>query len=589
VTILSIAGVDRTTYLDNAPGGLTVEYALQQRPALRGRLKDRSGAWRPGIRDVVTLEVDGVRLFGGLIATTDETDWGDYKGNLINFEAADYAHYADRVLVNGITYGPTLRDHVDQIIGRLSQYGITRDPAMAPGPNLGAQGWPFKYVSETFDTLAALAEYVWAIDPYGVLKMAPPATTPATAPLTADNATINQIAGAHDLTLYVNTIWLQYGGTGTREYTDTWHGDGTTREFIMTNHVAIAPTTVTVNSVVKPVGAYGVDDMEWTFKPRDPVPNYRGGLFQRASDPVLTAADTLVATYTAEFPGDAHAVDDAGVAEYGEIAIVEQRDDIYDRANAQQWVDARLRERGGDARMFRVVTHAAGYKPGQIVPINVPERALNTDCLIQVARIVYDGTKYDGSGYWRTELEVVEGRQSAETWIRYFKDLNVQNTGAASSSSSAGGPLPDGGGGGGGGNTIINGALSPIYFGGDRRVAYTGSTNWVEIPGFVDVLIDPAWDQLTVRCQSWVRNAAHTVNVRLVALTAGGVEVGRGTATNATDPLAGPAFQQFTATLDPAWQYYRLELQTNLASAEAFVAGCVATVTPAGAELRQVA
>lgn len=580
-TVLKINGVDVTDYLDNGRGALSIERGLQQRDILRGRFKDRAGTFRPALRQPLILEVDGVRKFGGSIATTQETDFGDYIGIVTSFDAAPFAAYADTAVINGITLGPYLRDHVDEVLERLADYGITRDPAMALGANLGPQGWPFKYVSEVLDALAALGDCVWEIDPYGVLYMRAPATTAASAPFTATNETIAALVGGHDLGLYVNVVWLQYGGTGTREYSDTFHGDGTTQEFVFTNHLSLPPPTVLHNGVTKPVGAYGVDDLEWTFKPRDPTINYRGGLMHRASDGVLVVTDTVVATYTAEFPGDVSAFDAAGIAAYGEIAIVEQLPGTFDRANAQQAADARLRERGGQPRTFTLTTYRDGDKPGDVVPVNVPERALDADCLILTARRIFDGPKADGSDYWRTELEIVEGRRTVETWIQYFKKQSGAYTGSLSSSSSAGGALPPSAAGGGAG-------AGSLYLGGDRLLAYSGGTAWVPVPGFVDVLLEPGTD-VTIRAQSWVRSSAHTINVRIVALESGGVEVGRGTATNATSATAAGAFQEFTIVRRTSAQYYRAEMQLSSVAAEGFVAAVTAYASAPAAVARRAA
>ena len=89
---------------------------------------------------------------------------------------------------------------------------------------------------------------------------------------------------------------------------------------------------------------------------------------------------------------------------------------------------------------------------------------------------------------WRFSVNLVEGAQYFETWQKFWR-VN-QDTGSAQSGSGTVGPPPDTGGGGGGGG---GGTGNP-----HRSTSAANGRAWISgagvgaIPGFVDVLLDPA-------------------------------------------------------------------------------------------------
>ena len=206
----------------------------------------------------------------------------------------------------------------------------------------------------------------------------------------------------------------------------------------------------------------------------------------------------------------------------------------------------------------------------------MPERTLDERCLVLGVQMSLDGMKADdATEYWRFAVSLVEGAQYFETWQKFWRV--TPNTGSAQSGSGTVGPPVGGGGGGSGGTSTTR--FGPVYFGGSR-IAWMAGAGWQAIPGFVDVLIDPAGGltQILVRCQSWVLAAGMTVQVRLVSVS--GTPVGIGAAVSATSATDAGAFQEFTATLLGTAQYYRLEAQVTGTSGEGAVAGVVAL--PAG-------
>jgi hypothetical protein len=568
---LTVGGLDviAANYLHVAAGAVTHDSTLQARGLFRFTLKDRTGTYRPALHAEVIAELDGVRIFGGNLTTVDEQDWGDYKGIWCPCEAADFGAALDTMPYNGILTGTTLRALVSQLVTeRLAPLGYTVHPLMAEGPAIGPAGFGFGYITDILDTLGTMARWPWMVTHYKQILFAEPGLAGGPFALTATNETINTIKVHHDLVDYANVVWIHFGATGPREVTDTWHGDSSTKLFPVTfpqpEGVISQPPTVLINCVTKPVANWGVDSgYDWYWRGSD------AALIQDFGIPTLTPADTLIATYVANFPGAVVAVDAPGRAAYGERAIIEAQPTVFDVDQARQIAAGRLVERGGPLRKVDVVTHRPGLAVGQNIPVTVPERNLDEPCLVLSVQMSLDGVKAeDTEEYWKFTVGLVEGAQYFETWQKFWRVS--QDTGSAQSGSGTVGPPPATGGGGSGGGSS---RPSPIYFGGERE-AWLSGAGWQPIPGFVDVLLDPAaWPQIVLRCQSWVLAAGMTITVRLVSLS--GVQVGIGAAVSDTSATAAGAFQEFTATLLGTPQYYRLEATVTGTSAEGAVAGGV--------------
>ena len=574
---LTVGGLDviGANYLHVANGAISLDETLQARGLFRCALKDRTGLYRPALHAEVIAELDGVRVFGGNLTSVTERDWGDYRGIWCACEAADFGAPLDTMLYNGILTGTTLRQLVQEMVDvRLAAFGYTVHPLMAEGPAIGPAGFGFGYIRDIFDSLGTMARWPWIVTHHKQVLFAQPGMAGGPFALTADNETINAIEVVHTLDDYVNVVWIHYGASGNREVTDTWHGDSSTKLFPVTFPqpvgIVTQPPTVLINGITKPVANWGVDvGYDWYWRASD------AALIQDFSLPALTPADTLIATYVANFPGAVVAVDNPGVAAYGEHAIIEAQPSIFDVAQARQVAQGRLIERGGPLRKINAVTHRPGLAVGQNITVAVPERNIDERCLVLSVQMSLDGVKAENNEeYWKFAVNLVEGATYFETWQKFW---NVQqDTGSAQSGSGTVGPPVAGGGGGSGGGSGT-GRPSPIYLGGARGswLQAEEPAVWRPIPGFVDVLLDPAvvGPTITIRCQSWVLAAGMAINVRLSTIS--DVVVGVGTTTSATSATAPTAFQEFVATVQTPAQYYRLEAIVTGAAGEGAVAGVV--------------
>jgi len=556
---------------------------LQTRSVLRFVLKDRSGVYRPVLRQDVIAELDGVRIFGGVLTMIDEGDWGDYKGNWFNCEAGDYSALLETTEFNGVAVGVTLKDVVQHLVtARLASRGFTVHPSMAAGPVIDSQGYSFRYLTDIFNDLTRITEWPWIVDEFKRISFAPADGRPAPFALTATNDTINAVRVASTLDGYANIVWLHYGAAGVRQVTESWIASAgqtvfTVVEFPNPEGINAPPPTVLAGGVTETVG----EGAMWTWTAATAtLTRTIGG---------LAAGTVVTAVYGATYPAAIYEHNAADVATYGEIALVQTAADVFDVRQARQIAAGILAERSGPLRRIAAVTHRAGLVPGHVVSVDVPERAINEPCLVLSSRLVHDGRMADGSDYWRFDLDLVEGTAYRETWQKFFRDITRQETGAAVSAGGLVGPLPIGGGGGASAAPLPS-AVFYRFLGGSRTVAgmvpAAASDPWQAIPGYVDAFVDfdaigPRLIQVSVQCR--VRDAAVSVTPRVVTVDGAGNRAAvlvTGTPTNATAWTYQGMNLPASAGLTPI----RVELTTSVRNRDAFVAN--ASLNVFGAAVR---
>lgn len=571
---LTIAGVDALDYLEPGPGNPALDTALHTRSVLRMVLKDRTGVFRPSVRNEVVVEIDGVRVFGGVLTMVDEGDFGDYVGNWFNVEAGDWSSLLETIPLNGVAAGVTLKDVLQSIVtAKLAGRGFSVHPDQAAGPIIGPQGYSFKYITEIFDTLAQLTAWPWTVDAFKRIRFAPADGRPAPFALLADNDTINSIRVAATIDGYVNVVWLHYGAAGVREISEQWTAtagqtDFVVEEFPNPEGIVTPPAVMIVDGVEEAVGETG---QPWSWD------SVTGTATRDAGGLALGAIVSTV--YSANFPAAIQEIDTDEVGIYGEAAIVETADDVFDVRQARQVAQGILRERGGLLRRIAITTHRPGLEPGHVVAVDVPERAIDEGCLLLSSRMIYDGRKANGDDYWRFDLELVEGTAYSETWQKFFRDVSRQQTsGAAVSASGSVGPPPGGSGGGGVSATPLPSFALYRYLGGSRVVSSfvpaAASNPWQSIAGFVDAFVDfdaigTRLAQVSVNIRT--RDGSYTVTPRVVTVDGAG--------------LAATVLATGSATASTGWNYQglvlppragltpiRVEFTTSVRDRDAFVA-----------------
>lgn len=364
----------------------------------------------------------GKCIFAGTINDYDEQPFFADDGIQMRMSCEDYNAKAELVLFNGISVGPTLRDHVDTslISGLASNYGIRRDPAMATGPSLGIIGVPFQYVMEFWKTLSRMSGWVFYVDQAKVVRWVQVGTI--LAPMDIDDTL--PLAGTLKIgktyNQYRNSQWVWYGGSSQFTYTESETGDGSTVRWGLTGapvggFPSAGYVTVTVSGVTfdLPLSLEGSGATAWTYNPL-------------TNELVVTAAlavgDTWSLTYLNQGPLVVNREDAAGIAAHGLRTNITNVEAITTAADAEAYADDLLRRYSRTPRIITFDTYDDRFAPGQTAAANLPNRGLTgEDFLIDSI-----SSRDDGSGnvdeHIIYSIHAIEGEEFQNLWIEFFRD-----------------------------------------------------------------------------------------------------------------------------------------------------------------------
>jgi hypothetical protein len=502
VVTMTIGGTDVLPYLQLET--LEIDHSINNRPVLRCRLRVREpGTYRPNTGDDVIVVHDATRVFGGVVFSFTETDVVDYKHRDVQLECTGYEMFADNTLLNGILFSSDLKTMMTAIVNNVG-HGVTVDGAQATGPTVPDQGFPFMTCRGCLDQLAVVSGWNYKFDFFKHVRMYQPGTVGAPFALTDTNSSILELTSSRTLQNYINNIWVQFGSTTQRQVTETLHGDGSTHLFPLNYNVSTPPSVVTVNGVVYPVGIYGVNTgLKWYYREVDPT--YPHSLIHDLAEPTLGIGDSIVATYTAQFPGAVYVEDSGQVAANGPYSIVLQYQDVYDRNQALALGQGELLRRTGLVRSVKAVTATPGLEPGMTVSVTATKRGITaTNCLITSVQMQHKTARPDGTNVFFYEIEALEGNQYQANWIQFFRDL--QNMGGVSGAVTATAVT-----------TSAPSVLPYAFWGGSRQVGQFANNVWVDAIDYMPIALNGSSGQpVTVRVFQRTGNAGTTVQVRIV-------------------------------------------------------------------------
>ncbi len=521
--VVTIAGTDVTAMIAEADGNPEIDVQANARGVMRATLRDRTGgSYRPALGATIAATLDGTAVFGGIVQTVDESEQASGALRVIEVTTTDFTFLLDIGVINGIlgTTGSTLRDIVDAIISVIGN-GVTRDPSMVAGPVINAQGFPFRTFRQAFNDLSQLTQYAWRMDgPTKVVYWKLPAAMDAPFGIDASVVFDNQLTRRLDLGQYANNVWLQFGANGPRDVTRTMHGDGSTHLFPLTGqpfgrgyNLVSPPPTVTVNGVVFPVGIWGVDTgLHWYYRESDPT--YPFSLIHELTDPALGPGDTIVATFTAQFPGVVYEEDSAEIAARGGYSIVQVDENVYDVDVAIAEAQGIVRRRTALPKQVTALINRPGLQPLMSTTVTWPRLGLSGDFMVTGVRMrrVTAASGPVGGEFWKFQIDLIEGNEFKGNWIDYFLQLEGQA-----------------GSGSGGVGAIVTGGVTPtaiVYanWGGSRQVGVSSTTSWTDVREWRDIVL-AADARVNVRVDRRTQHSSVSVKARVYDYTAGSAPV----------------------------------------------------------------
>jgi hypothetical protein len=376
----------------------------------------------------------GERVFLGTINDYEERPFFADSGIHMRITCEDFNAKAELVLFNGISVGPTLRDHVDAslISGLTGGYGVVRDPAMATGPTLGVLGFNFKYVMEIWKELSRISGWVFYVDQVKVVRWVEVGTI--VAPISLDETL--PLAGTIKITKsynqYRNSQWVWFGGSAQAEHTETETGDDVTTAwglegapvggFPSRGYVTV---TISGSTFDLPIGLAGASTLEWTY---NPTTNQLMRSFP------LATGDSWSLTYLNQFPLVANVSDSAEILAHGLRSNITQVDEITTRADAEAYGNDLLRRYARTPRKISFDTYNDQLKPGMTVTVNLPNRGITgEDFLIDSVSSRDDGSGSEDEHIIYT-ISMIEGEEFQNLWIEFFRDQNGGSLGGATGS-----------------------------------------------------------------------------------------------------------------------------------------------------------
>lgn len=529
---------------------------------------------RPAESNSGSVSVDwGHRRFGGFVHQIKEAAIVDNVGWSFNVSCVDYQGLPSRRAV-GVTIaaGQTLKQAAQTLVSTyLTDLGVSVHPLQADGPTLDSdQTLHYIYCEEAFQQLANVTGWNYEIDYDKRVRFELPSASVTPIVLTSANASV-KIGVTIDTTAkdYRNNQIVLIG-SGTKALTESFTGDGVTREFPLQYIPLTKPDQVEVptgSGTYKNVGVHGTDTLfEWTYRASDRT------LVQLADAPPGTPNAVMgngvqfrTVEYEATFPLAVNMIDSGEYAARGAWDNIMRAPDVFTIEEGLALAAGGLRLAGIPQRVG-LRTLLEGFHPGQVGPIEIAEHAITGNHLIETV------TRYDlddRSETWAFDIGAVGSDRYQYTWIDYFKELRSGTT------ASGGGSVVSGGGGGGGTVTGTTRITPLLGVNGENSYFRAPVANtWFDAPSHVDYVFLGSQINGLVRMRCHLRSASSnaTIYARYADVT-----LASGSGATAVSPQStGININAWThvevpVTLDPSVaRVYRLQLM--VAGADALTA-----------------
>jgi hypothetical protein len=392
---VTIESVDKTSLIEWLT--FSIEDNINDQPNLcKFRIKKHSGqTYKPDVNDEVIVTDGATKIFAGKIKQIQETQAA--KILYYNITCKDYTDDLDRILVTERYENMTVNDIIDDInTNYLAGMGITIvnvDCAIT----VGTISFNNLSVSKCLQLLAQQTNYSWYIDYDKDIHFF--AKNTELAPFNLNDAggyhIFDSLQIKEDITQLRNVIIVRGGEKISDSPRSKYHtGDGSQTTFNTDLQFAETPV-VTVGGVPKTVGNEFLDN-DADF---DCLWSYQQKYIRFVAAPAAAAAIEFNAKY--KIPIYVYEEDPASIAQYGRYELYKEDKGIKSSDEAVQLADAQLEAYAGDVREGSFRTYTSGLVSGQTININLTDRGIDEDFLIQ--RVSLKMRSYN-SGEWTAEL-----------------------------------------------------------------------------------------------------------------------------------------------------------------------------------------
>lgn len=385
---LEIAGTDRTDWLK--VNTCHISRAMNGRSACDAVLEDKLRGFVPALGNTFVVKEGATKRFAGNIRSWSKIFHPGTSALQFRLRILDYHHILDKRRVTGDYQNMTLRAIVLAIVANfLDGEGVTT-VNVATGPTIAELvRFNFNTATEAFNKLSQIsgnygAPYLFYLDFDKDLHFSQFTSNPA--PFSLTDTSDNWFDMEQEATLdnYRNVQYVRTEYEAAATYTESFVGDGVTRQFI-TSFLLIDTPAVTVNSVAKTIGEFGVNhtgkDFYW-------IRNGYGVFNQDHA--TLTGAQTLAVTYQAPSSNVARKSLAAEIAarataegNSGKHEAVDEQRNIPTLAALEAIADGDLEQWGAIPTKVSFGTRTSGLEIGHRISINVTKLGINASYLVE--------------------------------------------------------------------------------------------------------------------------------------------------------------------------------------------------------------
>lgn len=507
---LTIAGVDRTDYLQRLSWSVQKEFATE---TFTGDLRDPElfsvSAYAPTIGQEVLLEHGTDLLFGGRITDVDRRRLEDEGPIVTTINARGWEALAEEVVVTAtLATTSALAMGYALFVDYLQPRGCTWTSATTGGPTVPELVFDHQPLSTVYGQISKLTNYLFRINGAKVAGMTAPGELAAPASWTAANV----LKGFHFTKTRADRatrLYIRTGGTGAiTTHTETNTGNGVAYVFPLHVEPKELPTEVVENGVT-----YALPSATWT---------YNATLKAIVRSSPLGVADVVTVTPIVEAPAWCRVwsstIEQASGAldETTAVDAVLQLTEVTDLSQAIALGNAELARRISEPWEAHGVTRLPGWYPLLQLPINMTaEHGVNADFLVKSVTVTPDDID-EGSTAQHVSYVVhaIEGDTPGRLWDDLFREL--QGSGSGGGIAIVG--TSSGTGGVSGGSSLPTGTT--FHVGGSNGQTFTATTAWASVPEAIPTQLGGAgmaggW-VLRVPCYQL---AAGTMEVRLLDQT----------------------------------------------------------------------
>lgn len=381
------------------PTTLHIQDQLTSRNTFNVELWDQTLAdfTRPIVgQPVLLLDTNGTtKLFAGSVDEIDEQLITGGRFNYLDYilKCVDYNQICDRFLVAESFINPaqTLSDIVNFIVANtllgegISNAGVNTGPVIAE-----TKLFNYKTVTQVFNELQTLSNFVWWIDYDKVLNFVPRTGTPSGITLDTTNTISCTVMTSRAVGPYRNVQYVRAGTAETAVRTEVLTGDGQRKSYDVTYGIARGPVkgnppVILLNGVSQTVGLHGIDTGKNFYYTVD-----SSSIVRDDSGAPLSSADALSVTYVGRYPSVVEAQIDAEVAArmaieggtgvYQSLKTDRNLNDILAQTNLAKSLLVRY---GFIPVQLKIVTDVIGIRSGQLITCNFPLNNVTGNFIVQ--------------------------------------------------------------------------------------------------------------------------------------------------------------------------------------------------------------